>query len=267
MRRASVAASASPPSASLHSRPRRGAPRARASAGGAGSMAAGVRAELVAAIRVGAPLFNAGRPGDCFRTYRGAAQRLAAAAPAGDEVASLLRYAGGWGEIGEGGRGGMPGHPAGAQQPAWAQAQRRTAARERRMQHTRTPSAASTPSPPCPPPTPHPHRPRRALLEADAAPDPSAAAWVLRRAFDAVIGGPRHGQLQRLLARRACCRAAGPRAVAAETAPRTTRRAGRPSCRHRSSQEAPPPRPASSPAAQTASSPARRRPLTRCLRG
>lgn len=51
----------------------------------------GALAEIAAAIAVGAPAYNAGRPDECYRTYRGAAQRIAIDAETGKNEAALLR--------------------------------------------------------------------------------------------------------------------------------------------------------------------------------
>jgi len=53
---------------------------------------AALREEIAAAISVGVPLFNQGRPQDCYAVYRGAAQRLAASATTGAAEAQLLRW-------------------------------------------------------------------------------------------------------------------------------------------------------------------------------
>jgi hypothetical protein len=65
---------------------------AAAPAGGGPGSGQLLRKELAAAIAVGAPLFNAGRPNDCYLIYRGAAQRLAGTAAAeAPAEAALLR--------------------------------------------------------------------------------------------------------------------------------------------------------------------------------
>lgn len=73
-------------------RPRTGRPRAAASVRTAASLDT-LRGEIAAAIAVGAPLYNRGRPGDCFAVYRGAAQRLAGSRETGAAAAQILRAA------------------------------------------------------------------------------------------------------------------------------------------------------------------------------
>jgi hypothetical protein len=151
---------------------RRSVATAAAGGGGGGAAAAqSLRAELAAAIAVGAPLYNAGRPGDCYRVYRGAAQRLAGAegTPPGD--AEALRC----GAL-PSGRGALP-----SARRALAACGPHVAARSGTVHYTPSPAGAHLAAPP--------HTRRAALIEAaEQGGDGSAAAWALRRAFDRILG-------------------------------------------------------------------------------